>query len=59
MLPDNSAEIIAKEWWRGREIIYEGVELGECMAYDVLQIVNRFEINSLKPDEAKIDPTPS
>lgn len=35
------SEKIAREWYLGRGIEYEGVDLGKCIEYDALQIVNR------------------
>ena len=46
------SETIARLWHEGRGIEYEGVNLGECMEYDVLQIINRILIQ-----EEKHEPT--
>ena len=35
------SETIARLWHKDRGIKYEGVDLGKCMEYDVLQIINR------------------
>ncbi len=35
------AEAIARNWYKELDLVYEGVNFGECITYDVLQIVNR------------------
>lgn len=46
ILLQSPADLIACQWYVGREIIYEGVDLGRCMEYDVLQVVNRILLTS-------------
>ena len=41
-MPNSQAsEKIAREWYSGRGIEYARVDIGKCIEYDVLQIVNR------------------
>ena len=32
---------IARNWYRGMELEYGGVDFGKCVEYDLLQILNR------------------
>lgn len=36
-----TSEKISREWYHGRGIEYAGVDLGKCIEYDTLQIINR------------------
>jgi len=40
------AERIAREWYLGLGLTYEGVDFGECMVYDALQVANRLILES-------------
>jgi len=51
----NPSETIARLWHKDRGIEYEGVDLGECMEYDVLQIVNRIIVQEEK--NVPVEPT--
>lgn len=53
MTNPDPATVIAQQWYIGRNISYDGVNLGECMTYDALQVVNRILINN-KPKEKKV-----
>lgn len=54
MMPNKQAsEKIAREWYSGRGMKYAGVDIGKCIEYDVLQIVNRI----LLEQKAKMEKT--
>lgn len=58
-MSDNQAsERIAREWYRGRGIEYAGVDLGKCIEYDTLQIVNRILLEQKMKNERPA-PSPS
>ena len=40
------AETIARGWYLGMGLMYEGVDIGKTLEYDVLQIVNRMILES-------------
>ena len=46
-----ASEKIAREWHSGREIVYAGVDIGKCIEYDVLQIVNRILLEQKAKNE--------
>lgn len=48
------ATLIARQWYLGREMVYEGVDLGMCMEYDVLQITNRILIEANRPKKKAV-----
>ena len=51
-MPNNQAsEKIAREWYGGRRIEYAGVDIGKCIEYDVLQIVNRILLEQKAKNE--------
>lgn len=53
-MSDNQAsEKIAREWYRGRGIKYAGVDIGKCIEYDTLQIVNRILLEQKVKNEQK------
>lgn len=58
------AENISRHWYVGLPVVEEGVNYGECMVYDSLQIVNRLVIEhnrSLVPPgdiPSTVEPTP-
>lgn len=37
----NPAEYISRNWYKGMSLTIDGVNFGEVMTYDTLQIVNR------------------
>lgn len=45
------ATVIATRWYHGRDLDYEGVNLGKCIEYDCLQIVNRIIISTPPPND--------
>ena len=55
---NDPATIIATRWYHGRDLDYEGVNLGECMTYDVLQVTNRIIISTPPPaNDTTLPPT--
>ena len=50
-----ASEKIAREWYSGRGIVYAGVDLGKCIEYDVLQIVNRILLEQRAKTEKSND----
>ena len=55
-MPNNQASAkIAREWYLGRGIEYAGVDLGKCIEYDTLQIINRILLEQKAKNER---PTP-
>lgn len=53
-MQSDPATLIARQWYLGREIVYEGVDLGKCMEYDVLQIANRILIEANRPKKKPV-----
>ena len=45
------AELIARNWHKGLNLTYNGVDFGECMTYDCLQIINRSILSQRVEDE--------
>ena len=38
---DDPAVYIARNWYRNVGLVCNGIDFGECIQYDVLQIINR------------------
>ena len=38
---DNPAAFIARRWYHDLDLTYAGVNFGEVLQYDVLQVINR------------------
>ncbi len=49
-----ASEKIAREWYSERGIEYAGVDIGKCIEYDVLQIVNRILLEQKAKNEQQI-----
>ena len=55
-MPNNPAsEKIARKSYSGRGIEYAGVDIGKCIEYDALQIINRILLEQKAKNER---PTP-
>ena len=48
------AEHIARHWYEGLGLVELGVDFGECMVYDTLQLVNRAVVQT-KAEEEKTE----
>ena len=40
-MTDNPATFIARRWYHDLDLTYAGVNFGEVLQYDVLQVINR------------------
>ena len=40
-MKDDPAIHIARNWYRNVGLVYNGIDFGQCIQYDVLQIINR------------------
>jgi hypothetical protein len=40
-MTNNPAAFIARRWYHDLDLIYAGVNFGEVMTYDLLQVINR------------------
>ncbi len=46
-----ASEKIAREWYLGRGIEYAGVDIGKCIEYDTLKIINRILLEQKAKNE--------
>lgn len=45
---------VAHDWHSGVPLVYEGVNIGECMTYDVLRIIGRqWQVSLVQTEEAE------
>ena len=52
---NDPANIIARNWHKTCDLKHLGVDFGEAMIYDVLQIINRSILNERQKQETKTE----